>query len=326
MSRLGITFEQVEQVANAILQAGQNPTIERIRSQLGTGSASTISKYLLIWRNKRAHGYEMEISTSPPDPVNQAVTKVWQQLQAENQAKLEALEEEAKHKIQLAQEEKELVLDELHSVKEDNQQLHALLKEVREQNEEFAKEQIRLNQILAVLESTCKTVEESDQKFQQFANQTLTLLETKYQQVVMQYEVQLTQNKKFYTKELSQMKEIAENQRHEHIVEIDHLKTANQKLQMQLAEKDKIQLELSSRVGRLSSQLQNQQDNVLELLAKLQKNEKQAEAVKSEIIANVAEAIQSTLEKQTKILLSLLQQQISELKMPVKVKQHEPVA
>lgn len=43
MSRIGITYDQVELAAEKVLQTGQLPTIEHIRTLLGTGSNSTIS-------------------------------------------------------------------------------------------------------------------------------------------------------------------------------------------------------------------------------------------------------------------------------------------
>ena len=45
----GITQEQVHQAADSLLLAGERPTIDRIRSVLGTGSPNTVNRYLDAW-------------------------------------------------------------------------------------------------------------------------------------------------------------------------------------------------------------------------------------------------------------------------------------
>ena len=50
MARTGISYEQVEQAANALVAAGKNPTIAAVRESLGTGSAGTIHRFLTQYR------------------------------------------------------------------------------------------------------------------------------------------------------------------------------------------------------------------------------------------------------------------------------------
>lgn len=42
----GITQDQVNRAADAILGAGENPTVEKVRAELGTGSPNTITRML----------------------------------------------------------------------------------------------------------------------------------------------------------------------------------------------------------------------------------------------------------------------------------------
>lgn len=53
MARAGITYEQVAQVADAILGTGQQPSIRSIRDRLTTGSPNTIQRHLATWRDAR---------------------------------------------------------------------------------------------------------------------------------------------------------------------------------------------------------------------------------------------------------------------------------
>ena len=50
MARTGISFEDVRNAAESLLGRGLNPTIQRVRELLGTGSNTTISEHLKIWQ------------------------------------------------------------------------------------------------------------------------------------------------------------------------------------------------------------------------------------------------------------------------------------
>ena len=45
----GITQAQVDTAADALLQAGERPTVDRIRAFLGTGSPNTVTRMLEAW-------------------------------------------------------------------------------------------------------------------------------------------------------------------------------------------------------------------------------------------------------------------------------------
>lgn len=53
MARPGITYDEVIAAIDAILAAGEEPTIQRIREHLGTGSPNTIHRHLVTWRQSR---------------------------------------------------------------------------------------------------------------------------------------------------------------------------------------------------------------------------------------------------------------------------------
>ena len=53
MARPGITYDEVIAAIDAILAAGEEPTIQRIREHLGTGSPNTIHRHLIAWRQSR---------------------------------------------------------------------------------------------------------------------------------------------------------------------------------------------------------------------------------------------------------------------------------
>ena len=69
MAREGISYEQVAATADALLGAGQQPSIRLVREALGTGSPNTVHKHLTAWRAARpvAQGVAYEL---PADLVN----------------------------------------------------------------------------------------------------------------------------------------------------------------------------------------------------------------------------------------------------------------
>lgn len=89
-----ITQQDVWQAADALLLAGQRPTIERIRLHLGRGSPNTVSPYLDAWfAGLGARLQDPQAFAAPaslPEPVNQAARYLWDAAQAEARATVSA--------------------------------------------------------------------------------------------------------------------------------------------------------------------------------------------------------------------------------------------
>ena len=77
----GIQYEDVAQAADALLQEGTRPTIERIRLRLGRGSPNTVSPMLEQWfagLGQRLGGAgPASLATGVPDPVMHAAQALW---------------------------------------------------------------------------------------------------------------------------------------------------------------------------------------------------------------------------------------------------------
>jgi len=74
----GITQEQVNEAADAILSAGENPTVEKVRAELGTGSPNTVTRMLDAWRGQLGERLR-RLSALPevPGPMGQAMIELW---------------------------------------------------------------------------------------------------------------------------------------------------------------------------------------------------------------------------------------------------------
>lgn len=76
--RTGITQDQVNRAADAILGAGENPTVEKVRVELGTGSPNTITRMLDSWRGQLGERLR-QLSALPkvPESVGQVMIELW---------------------------------------------------------------------------------------------------------------------------------------------------------------------------------------------------------------------------------------------------------
>ena len=74
----GITQDQVSAAADALVTAGERPTVEKIRAQLGTGSPNTVTRMLDTWRGALATRLSQVLALPDvPTDVGQAFTEVW---------------------------------------------------------------------------------------------------------------------------------------------------------------------------------------------------------------------------------------------------------
>ena len=52
MARIGVAYRDVAEAADAVKRRGEEPTVDRVRAELGTGSKSTIAPLLKQWRTE----------------------------------------------------------------------------------------------------------------------------------------------------------------------------------------------------------------------------------------------------------------------------------
>lgn len=77
--RTGITQDQVNAAADALVAAGDKPTVEKVRAALGTGSPNTVTRMLDTWRGGLAERLQkiLELPELPTE-AGQAMTALWQ--------------------------------------------------------------------------------------------------------------------------------------------------------------------------------------------------------------------------------------------------------
>jgi len=131
MARAGVTYHDVAKAAEAIKTKGQEPTVDRVREHLGTGSKSTIGPLLKRWRSD--NGEAADIGGLPNDLI-EVVKSLHERVQ-----------QMADHRIKEARQEFEALNKELRQELTDTQntiaQLTARQQDLENQIERQNKEQ-----------------------------------------------------------------------------------------------------------------------------------------------------------------------------------------
>jgi chromosome segregation ATPase len=90
----GITEKDVFIACDALLLAGERPTIERVRQKIGRGSPNTVSPMLDAWFKGLGRRLQDPGAFAPapdvPDPVIQAAQHFWEVAQAESRCDVDA--------------------------------------------------------------------------------------------------------------------------------------------------------------------------------------------------------------------------------------------
>lgn len=91
MARIGVTYLDIVQAANAVKARGEEPTVDRVRTQLGTGSKSTIAPLLKRWRSETAS--DTDVSGLPKDLI-EALKELHQHIQGDADQRIEQMQQE----------------------------------------------------------------------------------------------------------------------------------------------------------------------------------------------------------------------------------------
>lgn len=147
MARPGVTYLDVAKTAIKLTEQKIYPTIEEIRKSLGTGSNSTINKYLREWRSK--HGNQAELEQGLPEPLLMAVRGIYDGITETATSKINFIENESKNAI--SELKTKLIEVETNHTKliQDNKSLENTMQEQREENlalqRQLSKLEIELN-------------------------------------------------------------------------------------------------------------------------------------------------------------------------------------
>lgn len=99
MARPGVTYFDISRAAEAVKAQGGEPTIDRVREQLGTGSKSTIAPLLKQWRNNTELNIE-ESETGLPSDLISAVKSLRDRMQQASEEVVEQAKQDYQSRVQ----------------------------------------------------------------------------------------------------------------------------------------------------------------------------------------------------------------------------------
>jgi len=306
MARFGVQYEEVAEAAMQLQKQGDNPTIQRIREWLGTGSFSTISEHLRQWRNNQrsATPLQQDSQELPFDLVK--ITKVlWQQACSEAEEKLQDYRQQADIEIRQALTDKQLALEEAQRMEEKNLLLdkknNELITEIKQQAARLSRLETQLetsNQQLTHLATSSKAREAA-------ATQEIEALKQQLVKQQEEHQLILQKQKEEHSAMLAREQQRNEENQLRWMQEVDlaRQQTANLKEAAQQEAN-----EAKKRIKILEEQLKTSQDKAQQQLLELQGKQIREENLLKQLkqLENRSDRLEAQLaEKQTAWLAKL---------------------
>jgi chromosome segregation ATPase len=254
MSRIGITYPAVEAAALHLQGLGKNPTVDRIREILGTGSKTTIARHLRTWHEQ----LPQSDSKNVPAELMSMVSGLWIQLQEKASQRVTELEQVYEEKIALLLAQQAQNESEIKMLQSTVNQLELMLSEETKINQKLQDEllvkEAETNRIIhrsSGLENSL-----NDQKSE---NEKLYLLFNNVQRNMEHYQMAMQQ--------LQQEQSIAMDAQKEQYEKA--LKELQQRLSIESIDKSKLIIQLEQSV----SEFKKHQNRISELETNLKEKE-----------------------------------------------------
>lgn len=260
MSRLGITYEEVAEAALSIQKKGERPTIDKVRTYLGgTGSNTTISKYLHAWQHPPIP-VPINKGEKPmaPDIVKAAVDRVWQEMKEQTDADIEAIKNAAQEQIEAAEKRTEIAENNLKQLQVKHAALDEMHRAQSAEKELLLLDVKRLQEEQALLQERYQGLEQRYTDMQGLTAQHITDVTHAHKNEIARLDEQCRRQDESHHKLVNEIKEHSENERHQLMMALDNLRVENQKqiklkneLQSQLQEKLRITTKLETHLNAL---------------------------------------------------------------------------
>ena len=142
MSRNGITYHDVARCAEALHVSHDEPTIERIRIQLKTGSNSTIGMHLRAWRAKQGSLQQLASKENIPEELVTLLKGLWERVMVQADSQVETIKNTAQQNFT----DHQKMMQEL---QQNNAQLQQSEMKLKKACDSYAQEKIVLEQIIS---------------------------------------------------------------------------------------------------------------------------------------------------------------------------------
>ncbi|MFZ1492318.1 MAG: DNA-binding protein [Candidatus Competibacter denitrificans] len=199
MARTGITFEDVHAAAESLLGRGLNPTIQRVREVLGTGSNTTISEHLKNWQQQLAEAPKIVLPPTVPEAVALALDTFWKIAVQHAEAAFDEQRTRAAQAAAAAEQARDAAISEQRQIQAEIEQLRRQLETAQTTARDFAdrllvEQERRANAEMAI-QAAEQRVQAANDALDQIRAETaarVVQLETMLQQTRTDAEKQLT--------------------------------------------------------------------------------------------------------------------------------------
>ena len=138
MARSGIRYEDVQAAAETLLGRGLNPTIQRVREVLGTGSNTTISEHLKSWQQQLAEAPKAILPPATPEAVATAMDAFWKIAVQHAEAAFEEQRATAAQAVAVAEQARAAAIAEQQQLQADADQLRRQIETAQAVSRELA--------------------------------------------------------------------------------------------------------------------------------------------------------------------------------------------
>lgn len=181
MARQGITQEQVNETADTLINEGIAVTVQTLRDRLGSGSFSTLSKHLTLWKTGQDKVGKVEIPELPVK-VDQAFKQVWAVVWKATQDEVKAERENLETLRKQFEAEKNELLGEvtklesqLETKEQETEELKSLLVNEKAKSTLLEQEKTALLIENAGLTEKCKTIASLEAQVQNLQSQLIEI-------------------------------------------------------------------------------------------------------------------------------------------------------
>lgn len=295
MARAGVTYTEVAKAAETLKQQGQDPTIQRVRGLLGTGSNSTLNKHLKQWKSTHL---EEGGASGLPDDLLRTVKSLHESIQGNAELKIEevtkelnAVIDDLRDNLTAAQEQNNELAHNNEQLTQQNEELSNQLEIANKDNLTYQLKQEQLEQNVTRLTSELAEEKESTKQLQSHIEHYQEKIAEDRQQERNQHQLAQQQSQNYIdqlTSELSTLR----NQEEQSSAAASNLEKENATLQQKLSENINKKEELNANLSRKASEI----EKLIETKQKLQDDYRSAFAEKS-VAEQTVEHLSVTLRK-----------------------------
>lgn len=269
MARAGVTYTEVAKAAETVKQQGFEPTVDRVREKLGTGSKSTIGPHLKQW--KSANLGEGAIP-SLPDELLRTVKSLHESIQGNAELKIKEVTTELnavigdlRAELAAAQKQNDELIKNNNQLTQQNQELTDQLATADKNNLTFQLRQELLEQDVTRLKSELTEEKEDAKQLQAHFEhyQEKTAEDRQQERKQHQSAQQQSQN---HIDQLTNQLSVLQEQKEASSAAVSDLEKENVTLQQKLGEKINKNEELNASLAHKTSEI----EKLIETKQKLQ--------------------------------------------------------